>query len=208
MVKGNGSTTPTEQLKIVIVGHVDHGKSTFVGRLFHDTGSLPEGKLEQRQKIAERRGVPFEWANLMDALQSERDQNITIDTAQIWFHTAKRQYVIIDAPGHKEFLKNMVSGAARAEAALLVIDAAEGVQEQSRRHGQLLALVGVQQVAVVVNKMDLVDYSHDRYAAIVDEYSAFLRQLGVTPQRFVPASASLGDNVAERSPNMPWHDGP
>src|SRR5688572_16633431 len=117
--------TPTEQLKIVIVGHVDHGKSTLVGRLFHDTGSLPEGKLEQLQLIAERRGVPFEWANLMDALQSERDQNITIDTAQIWFHTAKRQYVIIDAPGHKEFLKNMVTGAANAEAALLLIDANE-----------------------------------------------------------------------------------
>jgi len=91
------------QLKIVIVGHVDHGKSTFVGRLLHDTGSLPEGKLEQLQKIAERRGMPFEWANLMDALQAERDQNITIDTAQIWFRTKKRQYVIIDAPGHKEF---------------------------------------------------------------------------------------------------------
>src|SRR5947207_11278224 len=97
--------SPTEQLKIVIVGHVDHGKSTFVGRLFNDTGSLPEGKLEQLQQVAARRGVPFEWANLMDALQSERDQNITIDTAQIWFHTQKRQYVIIDAPGHKEFLK-------------------------------------------------------------------------------------------------------
>ena len=117
------STIPSEQLKIVIVGHVDHGKSTFVGRLFNDTGSLPEGKLEQLQKVAERRGVPFEWANLMDALQSERDQNITIDTAQIWFRTQKREYVIIDAPGHKEFLKNMITGAANAEAALLLIDA-------------------------------------------------------------------------------------
>src|SRR5688572_24361433 len=135
------TSAPSEQLKIVIVGHVDHGKSTFVGRLFHDTGSLPEGKLEQLQKIAERRGVPFEWANLMDALQSERDQNITIDTAQIWFQTKKRQYVIIDAPGHKEFLKNMVTGAANAEAALLLIDANEGVQEQSRRHGYLLNLL-------------------------------------------------------------------
>src|SRR6266404_3175109 len=122
----SSDSAPTEQLKIVIVGHVDHGKSTFVGRLFHDTGSLPEGKLEQLQKIAERRGVPFEWANLMDALQSERDQNITIDTAQIWFQTKMRQYVIIDAPGHKEFLKNMVTGAANAEAALLLIDANEG----------------------------------------------------------------------------------
>src|SRR5829696_3370409 len=131
--KATVTAPPSEQLKIVIVGHVDHGKSTFVGRLFHDTGSLPEGKLAQLQRISERRGVPFEWANLMDALQSERDQNITIDTAQIWFQTKKRQYVIIDAPGHKEFLKNMVTGAANAEAALLLIDANEGVQEQSRR---------------------------------------------------------------------------
>src|SRR5487761_1954132 len=134
------TAAPTEQLKIVIVGHVDHGKSTFVGQLFHDTGSLPEGKLEQLQQIAQRRGVPFEWANLMDALQSERDQNITIDTAQIWFQTKKRQYVIIDAPGHKEFIKNMVTGAAQADAAFLLIAANEGVQEQSRRHGTLLSL--------------------------------------------------------------------
>src|SRR6478735_9602471 len=174
-------SAPTEQLKIVIVGHVDHGKSTFVGRLFHDTGSLPEGKLEQLQKIAERRGVPFEWANLMDALQSERDQNITIDTAQIWFHTAKRQYVIIDAPGHKEFLKNMITGAANAEAALLLIDAHEGVQEQSRRHGYLLHLLGVDQVAVLVNKMDLVGYSADRFGQVAEQYRAYLAGLGVEP---------------------------
>src|SRR4029434_5912548 len=134
------TSAPIEQLKIVIVGHVDHGKSTFVGRLFHDTGSLPEGKLEQLQKVAERRGVPFEGANLMDALQSERDQNITIDTAQIWFQTNKRQYVIIDAPGHKEFLKNMITGAANAEAALLLIDADEGGQQQAGRRGALSTL--------------------------------------------------------------------
>ena len=128
----------TEQLKIVIVGHVDHGKSTLVGRLFHDTGSLPEAKFEKIKASCEKRGMPFEWAFLMDGLQAERDQNITIDTAQIWFRTPKRQYVIIDAPGHKEFLKNMVTGAANAQAALLLIDANEGVQEQSRRHGFLL----------------------------------------------------------------------
>jgi bifunctional enzyme CysN/CysC len=131
--------------------------------LWDDTGSLPEGKLEQLQAIAERRGVPFEWANLMDALQSERDQNITIDTAQIWFRTRKRQYVIIDAPGHKEFLKNMITGAASAEAALLLIDANEGVQEQSRRHGYLLNLLGIRQIVVLVNKMDLQGYSQERF---------------------------------------------
>ena len=200
--------TPTEQLKIVIVGHVDHGKSTFVGRLFHDTGSLPEGKLEQLQRIAERRGVPFEWANLMDALQSERDQNITIDTAQIWFHTAKRQYVIIDAPGHKEFLKNMVTGAANAEAALLLIDANEGVQEQSRRHGYLLNLLGIKQIAVLVNKMDLQDYSEARFNELEREYRKFLQTIGVEPMQFVPIAAKHGDNIASKSANMPWWKGP
>ena len=197
-----------EQLKIVIVGHVDHGKSTFVGRLFYDTGTLPEGKLEQLQKIAERRGVPFEWANLMDALQSERDQNITIDTAQIWFRTQKRQYVIIDAPGHKEFLKNMVTGAANAEAALLLIDAAEGVQEQSRRHGYLLNLLGIRQIAVLVNKMDLQNYSQERFHQIQKEFRNFLQGIGLEPKIFIPIAAKLGDNIASRSQNMPWWTGP
>ena len=118
-------------LRIVIVGHVDHGKSTLVGRMFHDTGSLPEGKVEAVRAMSERRGMPMEWAFVLDALQAERDQGITIDTSQIWFKTAKRDYVIIDAPGHKEFLKNMITGAAAADAAILVIDANEGVQEHS-----------------------------------------------------------------------------
>src|SRR5437764_11491319 len=170
---------PSEQLKIVIVGHVDHGKSTFVGRLFHDTGSLADGKLEQLQKIAERRGVPFEWANLMDGLQAERDQNITIDTAQIWFRTAKREYVIIDAPGHKEFVKNMVTGASRADAALIIIDASEGVQEQTRRHGYLLRLIGVRHVVIVVNKMDLVGYSEATFNEVSTAYRTFLGGIGV-----------------------------
>src|SRR5713101_4162211 len=204
----NGSSGPTEQLKIVIVGHVDHGKSTFVGRLFHDTGSLPEGKLEQLQQVAQRRGVPFEWANLMDALQSERDQNITIDTAQIWFRTKKRQYVIIDAPGHKEFLKNMVTGAANAEAALLLIDAQEGVQENSRRHGYLLNLLGIRQIAVLVNKMDLENYSQTRFSQIETEYRVWLGTIGVEPKVFIPIAAKHGDNIASRSANTPWWHGP
>src|SRR3989449_1818598 len=184
----NGSPNPTEQLKIVIVGHVDHGKSTFIGRLFYDTGSLPEGKYEQLVGVAKRRGVPFEWANLMDGLQAERDQNITIDTAQIWFSTKKRQYVIIDAPGHKEFLKNMVTGASSAEAALLLIAANEGVQEQSRRHGYLLHLLGIRQVAVLVNKLDLENYSEARFREIESEFRAWLRTIGVEPRVFVPIS--------------------
>ena len=204
----NDSTAPSEQLKIVIVGHVDHGKSTFVGRLIYDTGSLPDGKYEQLVQIAERRGVPFEWANLMDGLQAERDQNITIDTAQIWFSTQKRQYVIIDAPGHKEFLKNMVTGAANAEAALLLIDAHEGVQENSRRHGYLLNLLGIRQVAVLVNKMDLENYSEEKFKAIESEYRAWLKSIGVEPKLFIPIAAKHGDNIASRSPNMPWWQGP
>src|SRR3989344_1940247 len=149
---------PISQLKLVVVGHVDHGKSTFIGRLFYDTHSLPDGKYEQIVESCKRRGVPFEFANLMDSLQAERDQNITIDTAQIWFNTARRQVVIIDAPGHKEFLKNMITGAASAHAALLLIDANEGVQEQSRRHGYMLHLLGIKQIIVLVNKMDLKGY--------------------------------------------------
>jgi bifunctional enzyme CysN/CysC len=198
----------SEHLSIVVVGHVDHGKSTLLGRLYADTGSLPDGKLERVQAICRQQGKAFEYAFLFDAFLEEQEQGITIDSARTFFSWNGRQYTIIDAPGHKEFLKNMVSGAARAEAALLVIDAAEGVQEQSRRHGQLLSLVGVQQVAVVVNKMDLVDYSEKRYAAIVAEYGAFLAQLGVTPRCFLPASAILGDNVASRGRNLSWYEGP
>lgn len=198
----------TRQLRIVIVGHVDHGKSTLVGRLIHETGSLPEGKYEAIKAMSERRGMPFEWAFLMDAIQAERDQGITIDTTQIWFKTAKRPYVIIDAPGHKEFLKNMVTGAASSEAALLLIDAAEGVQEQSRRHGYLLSLLGVKQVAVLVNKMDLVGYSADRFGQVAEDYRAYLRGLGVVPACIIPISAREGDNIVEHAGTMPWYQGP
>lgn len=196
------------QLKIVIVGHVDHGKSSLVGRLFHDTGSLPDGKFEAIQKMCEKRGMPFEYSFLMDALQAERDQGITIDTSQIWFKTQKRDYVIIDAPGHKEFLKNMISGAASSEAAVLVIDAKEGVREQSKRHGYLLHLLGIRQIAVVVNKMDLVEYSESRFNEIEKEYRAYLKDIGVTPTYIIPISAREGDLIVRKSDNMPWYKGP
>ena len=197
-----------EHLKVAIVGHVDHGKSTLVGRLMHDTGSLPEGKLEAIRASCKLRGVDFEWAFLMDALQAERDQGVTIDTSQIWFRTDKRNYVIIDAPGHKEFLKNMVTGAAASDAAVLVIDAEEGVREQSRRHGYLLHLLGVRQIAVAVNKMDRVGYDRARFTAIEAEYNAYLSAIGVTPTHIIPVSARDGDNVVEASATMSWYDGP
>jgi bifunctional enzyme CysN/CysC len=196
-------------LQIVIVGHVDHGKSTLVGRFLHDTGALPDGKFASIQASCKRRGVPFEYAFLMDALQAERDQNITIDVSQIAFRTpAGRPGVLIDAPGHKEFLKNMITGAARADAALLLIAANEGVREQSRRHGYLLSLLGLRQVAVVVNKMDIVGYDAAVFAQIEREYREFLAGFSVEPRVFIPISAREGANVAARSAAMPWYTGP
>ena len=195
-------------MNIVIVGHVDHGKSTLVGRLFYDTDSLPQGRYEAVARVCEESGKPFEFAFLLDALEEERDQGITIDTAQAQFHTAARDYVLIDAPGHKEFLKNMVTGAASAEAAILLIDAAEGVQEQSRRHGYLLRLLGIRQVVIAINKMDMVGYSQEVFENVCQAYLAFLNELGVRPQAVVPTSAREGDNIANRSTNMPWYSGP
>ncbi len=199
---------PKEHLNIVIVGHVDHGKSTLLGRLYADTGSLPEGKLEKVQAICRQQGKEFEYAFLFDAFLEEQEQGITIDTARTFFSWQDRQYIIIDAPGHKEFLKNMICGAARAEAALLVIDALEGVREQSKKHGYLLSMLGVKQVAVVVNKMDLVGYRQDLFEAIEKEYREFLTQLKVIPERVVPVSAKSGDNIVTRSPRLDWYRGP
>ncbi|WP_374382915.1 adenylyl-sulfate kinase [Dongia sp.] len=197
-----------ELMRIVIVGHVDHGKSTLVGRLFHETGSLPEGKYEAIKAMCERRGMPFEWAFLMDAFQSERDQGITIDTAQIWFKTALRDYTIIDAPGHREFIKNMITGASSAEAALMLIDAGQGIQQQSRLHAFLLNLLGVKQIAVLVNKMDLADFDQGRFDAIASEYRAYLATLGITPNYIIPLVARDGDNIVGRSDRMTWYKGP
>ena len=194
-------------MRVVIVGHVDHGKSTLVGRMFHDTGQLPDGKLEAIQEMCRKRGMPFEWAFLMDSLKAERDQGVTIDTSQIWFRHDDRQYVIIDAPGHREFIRNMVTGASNADAALLMIDADQGVRRQSRHHGYLLQLLGVRDVAVAVNKMDLVDYDEARFREIESEYRSYLDGIGVTPRRIIPISAREGDNIAQLSERMSWYDG-
>jgi bifunctional enzyme CysN/CysC len=202
----NGTTRP--QVRIVIVGHVDHGKSTLVGRLLHETGSLPEGKLEMLKAVSARRGMPFEWSFLLDALQTERDQGITIDTTQIRFRTKSRDVVLIDAPGHAEFLRNMITGASQADGAVLIIDALEGVRDQTRRHGYLLHLLGVKQVAVVVNKMDRVDFSEARFNDISAEICSHLIGLGVTPSAVIPISARDGDGVTERTARIDWYNGP
>jgi bifunctional enzyme CysN/CysC len=193
------------KLRVVFVGHVDHGKSTLIGRILHDTGSLPEGKIEEIKKACAAEGMEFEFAFLLDALLEEQKQNVTIDTTEISFRTARRRYAIIDAPGHKEFLKNMITGASRADAAILVIGADEGVREQSRRHAYLLSMLGIRQVIVVVNKMDLVHYSEKRFREIEQDYRKFLRELGLDARTFVPASAKQGENVATASMKMKWY---
>src|SRR6266576_6886605 len=164
-------------VRIVIVGHVDHGKSTLIGRLLAETGSLPDGKLDALKAVSARRGMAFEWSFLLDALQTERDQGITIDTSQIRLRTPSRDVVLIDAPGHAEFLRNMITGAAQADAALLMVDATEGVRDQTRRHGYLLHLLGVRQVAVVINKMDRVGFDAARFREIEAEISGHLAGL-------------------------------
>src|SRR6266404_401831 len=197
------SAAPT--LRVVFVGHVDHGKSTLIGRILHDTGSLPQGKIEQIKKACAAEGMGFEFAFLLDALLEEQKQNVTIDTTEIPFRTPRRQYAIIDAPGHKEFLKNMITGASRADAAILVIGADEGVREQSRRHAYLLGMLGIKQLIVVVNKMDLVDYAEKRFREIEQDYRKFLQQLGLNALTFIPASAKQGENVARAGMKMKWY---
>lgn len=196
-----------EQMNIVFVGHVDHGKSTIIGRLLADTNALPQGKLEQVKEYCRLNSKPFEYAFLLDALKDEQSQGITIDSARCFFKSEKRDYLIIDAPGHIEFLKNMVSGAARAEAAVLVIDVNEGVQENSKRHGYLLSMLGINQIVVCVNKMDLVNHSQEAFHKIKKEYSEFLNQINIVPKEFIPISALNGDNIKEPSQNFSWFNG-
>ncbi|GAB6099397.1 GTP-binding protein [Halanaerocella petrolearia] len=196
-----------QNMNLVIAGHVDHGKSTIIGRLLADTDSLPQGKLEEVKETCRRNSKPFEYAFLLDALKDEQDQGITIDSARVFFETDLRKYIILDAPGHIEFLKNMVTGAARAEAALLVIDADEGIQENSKRHCYMLSMLGIDQVSVLVNKMDLVDYDQDTFNNIVNDYTEFLEEIDMEAECFVPVSGLEGDNIATLSDETPWYQG-
>tara|TARA_R110001592_G_scaffold213512_1_gene466302 strand:- start:1388 stop:3289 length:1902 start_codon:yes stop_codon:yes gene_type:complete len=197
-------------VKIVFAGHVDHGKSTLLGRLLTDLGALPEGKMEAVAESCKRRGVVFEWAFLLDALRAERDQGITIDSTQVQAETETRRYVFIDAPGHHEFIKNMVTGAAQADAAVLLIDAKDGLQAETRRHAFLLGILGIRDVIVAVTKMDLVGYDQARFDDLAGQVTAHLASLGFDADhvKAIPVAARDGENILTRGGAMPWYSGP
>jgi sulfate adenylyltransferase large subunit/phosphoadenylyl-sulfate reductase (thioredoxin) len=195
-------------IRVVTVGHVDHGKSTLIGRLLHETGSLPDGKLEALKAVADRRGMKFEWSFVLDALQTERDRGITLDTSQMHFRTLARDVVLIDAPGHAELLRNMITGAAQADAALVIVDVTEGLRDQTRRHAYLLHLLGLRQVAVLINKMDRVEFDEQRFRELEAEVARHLSSVGLAATAIIPISARQGDGIARRSASLGWYDGP
>ena len=194
-------------LTLVMTGQVDHGKSTLIGRLLHDTGSLPDGKVEELRAASARRGVAFEWSFALDALQAERDQAVTLDTTQRWLRLPGRDVLIVDAPGHREFLARMVAGAAIADAALLVVDASERFEAQAQTHAQMLFLLGIGAIVVAVNKMDCVGFAEATYRARAGEITAFFAAHGVAPRAILPVAARDGDNLLSPSPRLRWHRG-
>ncbi|MEM3370372.1 MAG: GTP-binding protein [Candidatus Woesearchaeota archaeon] len=194
-------------INMVIVGHVDHGKSTLIGRLLFDTNSIPEDKLKELKRNCSELGQEMEFAFIADSLKEEIEYQFTMDTTQVFFKTKNRKYTIIDAPGHKELIKNMITGASQAEAGILIIDAKEGVKEQTKRHAYLLNFLGISQIIVVINKMDLVNYDKKRFEEVKSEILKFLNNITITPMSIIPITARDGDNIVRKSENMPWYDG-
>ena len=194
--------------RIVITGHVDHGKSTLIGRLLYDTGAVPDSTFAEVEALCAEMGKPLEFAYLLDSLEEERTQNVTIDLSEVHFRIDDRDYAIIDAPGHLEFLRNMITGASQADAAVLMVDASAGMEEQTRRHVQILGLMGVHELLVVLSKMDRVDYRQDRYEQLREEVSGFLDALGLRCRAYIPVSAAQGEHMVGPSARMPWYDGP
>ena len=195
-----------ETNKVVIVGHIDHGKSTLIGRMIYDLDQVRDGKYEELKATSEKRGMPFEWAFLMDALQIERNQGITIDTTQIFFKTKKRNYVFIDAPGHREFLKNMITGASSADIPILIVDVEEGIQEQTRKHGYILKLLGLKRVIALINKMDKVNYREEKFKEVKLNLRKYLELINIKSEAIIPISAKEGDNIKKLSSNMKWYN--
>ncbi len=196
------------QLTITAVGHVDHGKSTLLGRLLYDTGSVPKERIAAVESRCAELGRPFEYAFLLDALQEEQLRNITIDLCRFQFKSPSGSFTLIDAPGHKEFLKNMVSGAASADGVVLLVDALEGMLDQTRRHAYLLGMLDIRQIVVAINKMDKVGYSRNVFEQRRQKVEAYLRDLGLAAMATVPIAAAHGANVATRSTDLPWYTGP
>ena len=196
-------------MNVVFVGHVDHGKSTCIGRLMFDSGMIPEQEMKKLRDEAVKHGkVGFEFAFVMDKFKEERERGVTIDLSYKKLITQKFQITIIDAPGHRDFVKNMITGASQADAAFLVVAAKEGVQPQTKEHLWLLRTMGVDQVVVVINKMDTVEYKEEAYNKVKEELSGLLASVGFKTDTYLAVSGLKGDNVAKKSENMPWYKGP
>lgn len=195
-------------LAVALVGSVDHGKSTLLGRLLYETGAVPEARVAQLALSSRKRGVALEWSFLLDSFQAERDQAVTIDVTEIRVVHAGREFTFIDAPGHVEFLRNLITGAARSDAAVLLIDAAQGGSEQTRRHSALLRLLGVRDVVVAVNKIDLCADAQSAYAEVAHAAGEHLARCGLAVRGIVPTISREGVNLLERSPHTPWYAGP
>jgi sulfate adenylyltransferase subunit 1 len=195
-------------LAFVIVGHVDHGKSTLIGRLLFDTGSLPKERYLDVLQSSAQLGRETEFAYALDTFEEERRDGFTLDTAQFFFHTQKANYIIIDAPGHKELIKNMITGASYAQTAVLVIDAQQGIREQTKRHAFILKMLGLEDIIVVMNKMDLVEYSQEVFGRLETELFDQFSQESLSIRTVIPISALLGENVGSRSNLMAWYKGP
>jgi bifunctional enzyme CysN/CysC/sulfate adenylyltransferase subunit 1 len=201
-------STETEILRLSTAGSVDDGKSTLIGRLLHDSKSIFEDQWEALERSADLSGgTEVNLANLTDGLRAEREQGITIDVAYRYFATPKRKFIIADTPGHIQYTRNMVTGASTANVAMVLIDARKGVIEQSKRHSFIASLLGIPHMIVCINKMDLVDYSEERYDEIREQFMEFIPRLDIKDISFIPVSALKGDNVVDASTNMPWYHG-
>jgi len=197
-------------INLVFIGHVDHGKSTLVGRLLYELGEISEQVMKKYREEAEKLGkATFEYAWVMDSLKDERERGLTIDIAHKKFETDKNYFTIIDAPGHRDFVKNMITGTSQADAAVLVVSVKEGVQPQTKEHAFLAKTMGVPQLLVVLNKMDTVNYDEAKYNEVKEEVTKLLKSIGYKVEEipFVPTSAFKGDNLKEKSANMPWYKG-
>lgn len=192
-------------VKIVIVGHIDHGKSTFIGRILYDLKSMPADIYKKLQLSGHSKKTGLKLASLLDSFEEEQNQERTIDTTRVRFSTVKRDYAVIDAPGHKEFLKNMMTGATSAEAAILLIDAQKGIKDQTKRHAYILSLLGIKQIIVVINKMDLVGFDSKKFNALQKKCLRLFKALSLKVTAFLPVSAFYGDNVVTRSSRMNWY---